>query len=187
MGNITLSSGQLWRSGAVLILVDAALIAALVGRIKPGVFRDLKWALAGAAAFFWSAFAIVLVQVFWEDYYRYFYPAWFHSLGMLLWVPALFGALALAFHWLALRMPGHPILGFCLLGGVEAVVEHLWGIYGFKIMTIPALHGAGIAPVLAFAFPEYIFYWCIVIGIAAVVYTGWRRWLRPPLNNAQVG
>jgi apolipoprotein N-acyltransferase len=30
---------------------------------------------------------------------------------------------------------------------------------------------------LAFAFPEYIFYWCIVISTAALCQMGWR-WQR---------
>jgi apolipoprotein N-acyltransferase len=29
---------------------------------------------------------------------------------------------------------------------------------------------------LAFAFPEYIFYWCVVIGIAALVKYGRQKW-----------
>ena len=173
--NLKLPSEQFWMSAIIMVLVDAAFIGLLTWRIKPSSFRELKWILAGSAAIFWSAFGIVLVSVFWDTYYIYFYPGWLRSGGILLFVPVLFGVLALAFHWLSLRLPGNPILTFCLLGGVESVVEHLWGIYGMKILEIPFLQQASPASILAFAFPEYIFYWCIVIGIAALIQNGWRR------------
>jgi hypothetical protein len=176
--NFKLLSGQLWMDAFILALVDAAFLVLLTWRLKPTRFRQLKWTLVGTAAVLWSVFGIVLVSVFWDTYYQYFYPGWFRSGGILVFVPIVFAGLALAFHWLALRLPGNPILTFCMLGGLEAVVEHVWGIYGLKILEVPMLQGASPASMLAFAFPEYIFYWCIVIGIAALAQDGWRGWIR---------
>jgi hypothetical protein len=175
-GNSSLPSGQLWVSAGVVVLVDVALILFLTWRVKPSRFRELKWALAGTAALLWSAFAVVRVAVFWNDYYRYFYPAWFRSGGILVFVPFVFGLLALAFHWLALRLPGNPLVTFCLLAGAESLLEHLVGIYGFKILAIPMLQSASPASMLTFAFPEYIFYWCVVIGLAWALQNGGRAW-----------
>jgi hypothetical protein len=172
--NFKVLSEQFWMSAVIMALVDAAFIAFLTWRIKPPRFRELKWPLAGTAAIFWSIFGIVLVSVFWNTYYQYFFPGWFRSGGILLYVPILYGVFALAFYWLALRAPGNPILNFCLLSGLESLIEHLGGIYGLKILEIPLLQQASPASILAFAFPEYIFYWCIVFSIAVLFQNGWR-------------
>ena len=165
-----------------MILIDAAFVLLLIWRIKPRRFRALKWPLAGTAAIFWSIFGIVLVRMFWETYYQHFYPGWFRSGGILLFVPILFGALALAFQWLALKIPGNPIINFCLLVGLESLLEHLVGIYAFKILEIPMLQAASPASIFAFSFPEYVFYWCIVISIAVLLQNGWR-WLKSRLRQ----
>jgi hypothetical protein len=169
-------SGQLWIDSLIVSFVDVALLSLLVWRINPLRFRQLRWTLVGTAAVFWSIFGIVLVLAFWEIYYQYFFPGRFRSGGILLFVPILYGAFALAFHWLALSIPGNPILNFCLLAGLEAMLEHLWGIYGLKILEIPMLQGASPASVITFSFPEYVFYWCIVISIAIILQNGWRWW-----------
>ena len=174
--NLSVSSEQLVWSGIVITLIDAALILLLVWRVKPARFRELKWTLVGTAAIFWSVFGLVLVQVFWDAYYRYFYPAAFRSGGILLFVPLVFGLLALIFHVLAFRLPGNPIVVFCLLAGFESLLEHVWGFYGFRILEVPMLQAASPLSILFFSFPEYIFYWCLVISLAALFQNGWR-WL----------
>lgn len=173
--DLSISSGRFWLSAAVMAVVDVIFIAILVWMVKPSRFRELRWTLVGAAAVLWSSFAVFLVSAFWDSYYRYFYPGWFHSGGVLVFVPLVFGSVAWAFHWLALRLPGNPIVTFSLLCGAESVLEHLWGIYGLRILEIPLLQGSSPASILAFCFPEYIFYWCVVISIAALVQYGWRR------------
>ena len=183
---ISILSEQFWKSAAVIALVDVVLVSLLAWRIQRARFRELKWALAGTAALSWSVFAVALVAVFWHDYYRYFYPTWFRSGGILVFVPLVFGMLALAFHWLALRLPGNPIVTFSLLAGAESLLEHLVGIYALNIRAIPMLQAAGPAAMLTFAFPEYVFYWSVVIGLALVFQNGWRAWTgrrRNPRSN----
>lgn len=166
---LRVSSGDLWMSAALALAADVIFMALLIWRIKPVFFRELRWALVITAAVIWGIFAVVLVTVFWESYYRYFYPAWLRSGWILLFVALGFGLLALAFHWLALRIPGHPLVNFCLLAGCESVLEHAWGFYGLKILAIPLLSAASPASILAFSFPEYVFYWCIIICLAALL------------------
>ena len=184
--NLSIPSGQFWLSAAVMAVVDAIILAVLIWQVKPSRFRELRWTLVGTAAVLWSGFAVFLVAAFWDSYYRYFYPGWFHAGGVLVFVPLLFGFLAWVFHWLALRLPGNPIVTFSLLCGTESVLEHLGGIYAFRILEIPLLQGASPASILAFCFPEYIFYWCIVVGLAALVQLGWRQLagLRGPRTRA---
>jgi hypothetical protein len=177
-GNTQLTSGQFWLYALVMVVVDAAFMLLLARRIQPGHFRKLRWPLTGTAALFWSIFGLALVWIFWDSYYRYFYPAWFRSGGILVFVPVVFGMLALAFHWLALKLPGNPLLNFCILAGLESVLEHLVGIYGLKVIQVPMLQGASPVSVLAFAFPEYIFYCCIVISIAAIFQAACQWWKR---------
>jgi hypothetical protein len=174
--NVSLPSEQLWAGAALVAFVDVVFILVLAWRIRRARFGELKWFLAATAALAWSVFAVVLVAAFWDDYYRYFYPAWLRSGGILLFVPLVFGTLALAFHWLALRLPGNPLVTFCLLAGAESLLEHLVGIFAFKILVIPMLQAASPAAMLTFAFPEYIFYWCVVIGLAWVIQNGWQAW-----------
>jgi glucan phosphoethanolaminetransferase (alkaline phosphatase superfamily) len=110
--NIKVLSEQFWMSSVVIAIVDVVFVLLLIWRIKPSRFRELKWTLVGTAAMFWSIFGVVLVLIFWDSYYHYFFPSWFRSGGILLYVPILYGAFALAFYWLALRMPGNPIVIF---------------------------------------------------------------------------
>ncbi len=173
-----ISSEQFWINSVITAIIDVIFLAILIWRIKPAQFLELKWTLVVTAALLWSVYASFLVLVFWNTYYQYFYPSWFHSGGIFVFVPVVFGILALAFYWLAIHLPGNPIVTFCLLGGTEGLLEHLWGIYNFKILEIPFLQGTSPISILAFSFPEYVLYWCIVISIAALVQSGWQIWTR---------
>jgi hypothetical protein len=184
--NLKVLSEQLWMDSVIITLVDFAFVLLLIWRVKPSRFRELKWTLVCTAAIFWSIFGIVLVSIFWGTYYQYFFPGWFHFGGILIFVPILYGLFALAFHWLALRVPGNPILYFCLLAGLESVFEHLWGIYGLKILEISMLQETSPASMLTFSFPEYIFYWCIVISIAILIQNGLRFWIKRQRMRARV-
>lgn len=185
MGYLNVPAGQLWESGLILALIDAALLLILSRQISPGRFRVLRWNIVGAAAVFWGVFALGLVWIFWDSYYRYFYPAWFRG-GIPLIAPLFYGLLAVAFHKLALRLPGNPVVSFCLLGGIESLLEHAIGIYRLGILDVPMLQGSSPLSILLFAFPEYIFYWCIVIGLAALFQIG-RRWFEGRANRFSKG
>ena len=177
---VRVSSAQFWGSAIVTGLIVLGLVALLLWRIKPSHFRQLRWALVVSAAVFWSAFSLILVRIFWDSYYEYLYPPWFGAGGILVFVPLLYGLFAFSFHWLALRLPGHPLISFCILCGIESVLEHVGGIYGMNITQLPVLQEASPASILAFSFPEYILYWCIVIAIAATAHSLWIK-IRPAI------
>ena len=184
--NLSVSSEQFVVSAMVVALSDAAFIWLLVRQVKPARFRELKWTLVGTAAVFWSIYGLVLVQVFWDSYYRYFFPASFRSSGILLFVPLVYGFLALIYHVLAFRLPGNPIVVFCLLAGFESLLEHLWGISGFRILEVPMMQDASPLSILFFAIPEYIFYWCLVICLAVLFQNGWRWLVRPRIDHSRL-
>lgn len=175
--NLNVSIEQLWASGFILTLMAIMYVLFLIWRIKPARFRQLKWYLVGAAALFWGVFATSLVWAYWESYYQYIYPTWVRSGGIQLFVPLFYGLLALTFYWLSLRLPGNPVLLFCLLGGIESIFEHLWGIYGVQILETPILQDTSPLSILIFAIPEYIFYWCVVLSLAALVQIIRRRFV----------
>lgn len=171
------TSSQLWLSALVFLLIALIGVWILSRRVDRDRFRKLRWYLVAAAVLFWSAFAILLVQAFWDSYYQYFYPEWIRGGGILVYVPLIYGLSALAFHWLALRLPGNPILIFFLLCGIESILEHLWGIVGMDILNIPMFEEASVFDILVIAVPEYIFYWCLVI-VLALFLARVGHWLR---------
>lgn len=172
--NAQISSQGFLLSGLAAAMIDAAFVWFLARRVTMERFRQIKWPLAASAAIFWGVFSVILVRVFWDSYYRYFFPDWAQAGGILLYVPLVYGTLTMFFHWLTLRFPGNPILNFSLLAGLESLLEHFWGMAAFKILEIPLLRSASPASMLAFAFPEYILYWCVVICLALIFQDGWR-------------
>lgn len=174
LGQIQLTSQDLWRSALAAGGLAALALGLLARTLSRARFAQLRWPLAGAAALFWVGLAAVMYGVFWEAYYRYFMPAAGALAGTLLAAP-LGAGLALLFHALALRLPGNPVVTFGLLNGLEAWLEHLWGIYVFKILAVPLLQGVSPASVLAFAFPEYVLYGCAICLLARLFAWAWRR------------
>lgn len=176
-------SEAFWQRALLAMLIDVVLVLLLLWRIKPTGFRELKWVLVGTSGIFWAIFSIALLWGFWDSYYRHVYPDWARWLGAVNAVE--YGALGFALWWLASRLPGNPTATFCLLGGVESLLEHAWGIYGLDILgNVPMLQNAGPLSVFVFAFFEYVLYWGIVLGIAALLQSAWRQWTK--LHKRQV-
>lgn len=156
------------------IAISLATTGLLVWRLKAAGFRALSWqALGIAAGVFWGALAWLLIAFSWDFYYQFFAPAWYRW-GAPLEAVFLYAALGLFLRWAAGKLPGNPVLWFCLLGGLESIPEHAIGIFRFGILEIPALQGSSPGSIFLFAFFEYTVYWGIVLGLAAVL----DRWLR---------
>jgi hypothetical protein len=151
------------------------LILLILWWIAPDRFFRMQKPLIVSAGIFWGMLGIFIVQSFWDDYYRYFYPTWMHGWGIILFGPAIGVVLAILFYWIARRFRSHPIQAFLILVGIEALLEHLMGIYSFKIMDTPMFRGVSLFSILAFSIPEYIFYWCLIILAAFLVQQGYAR------------
>jgi hypothetical protein len=172
-----LTSEIFWQGALFAALIDAVLVLLLLWRIKHTHFHELKWVLVGTAAICWGIFGMALLWGFWDSYYRHFYRDSMPWLGAI--IAMLFGAIGFALWWLSLRLPGNPVATFCLLGGVEGLLEHLWGIYGLGVLEkVPFLQNAGELSVLVFSFFEYVFYWGIVLGMAALLQGSKRQFTK---------
>jgi hypothetical protein len=159
-------------------VIAAAGIFILTRLISRERFARLRWAFVAAAVIFWSILGTVLIQLTWESYYQSFASSGMQNGGNLIVTIPMSAGLALLFHWIALRLPWHPILSVCLLGGVESIIEHLVGIFAWRILEIPMLQGVDPLSVLAFAFPDYMLYWCVVVALGGLLGWGWGRLAR---------
>ncbi|MGE5140158.1 MAG: hypothetical protein ACM3JD_11900 [Rudaea sp.] len=151
----------------ILALADLVIIYLLVRGQSPARFRALKWQIAAGALLFWSVLSAVLLWGFWDIYYRNFYGDWTRWAFPIAGVG--YALAALLFWWLAQRLPGNPFVTFCLLGGLESIPEHLFGIYYLGILQLPVLQGETTPSILGFAIFEYILYWSVVLGLGLII------------------
>ena len=130
-------------------------------------FRLGRRAVVLGASLFWPAFAFVLVQWAWTGYYQLFYPAWM-KWGVALAALVIYPLLAAGAHWIAMRLPGHALLWFCLVTGGLAMGEH---VAAWTLVDLPGrvafLHNTPLWVVMLFAFFEYQVYW------AGALWLGW--------------
>ena len=165
-GEIKITTELLLKSALFFALVDAVYVPLLIWRVHKEIFQRLGWMLAVAAAFVWYGIWAWAIGNFWETVYRYVFPAWAQ-----IWVPwiaiVIAAAVALGLWVLALRLKGNPVLIFCLLGGVLGSLTHIWAGYRGSVTKPPMLQGASPAAAVVIAFFEYMFYWCVILSIAA--------------------
>lgn len=171
---ISLTTEDYGMGTVVASLMAVVIVFLLAWRVEPSQFGQRGWAVAGASAIFWSIFSTAMLWILWDVYYRHIFSGWARWLAPL--NALLYGAIGFVLWWLALRLPGNAIVNFCLLGGLESLPEHLWGIYGLGILDqVPVLEEASPVSILVFAVPEYVVYWGVVLGLAVLLRRGWQR------------
>lgn len=133
------------------------------------VFRASRRAVVMGASLFWFGFTAILVNLAWSYYYRLFYPQWM-KWGAALIAFVLYPIFAYGCQWLACRLPGHPLLWFCLFTGLLAANEHFvaWS-FARVPEKVPFLQGMHLLPTMLFAFFEYQVYWAMAIWIAWIL------------------
>jgi hypothetical protein len=153
-----------------LFTVFALLVVAfVVWRIRAAGFRQIqRLHFALAAILFWGSLATILILSVWDSYYAHFAPPAYKILAPVASI-LVYPLWSLALRWLAIRLPGSPAASFCLLGGLQGVIEHWVAIYRLNILKAPMLQDSPPAAVLVFAFFEYIVYWGIVLILADFV------------------
>ncbi|MDT8305117.1 MAG: hypothetical protein RRC07_04220 [Anaerolineae bacterium] len=169
----TALAGGFWEAALIWGVVAAALLWLLARTVRRPALERVRWAVPVAAALFWGIFATVLVYGMWASYYEYFYSTRLRLI-IPLYAPLLYAVVGTFLWWAARRLPGNPAVTFCLLGGLESLAEHLIAIYALDILErVPLLQGSDPLAVLAFAFPEYVVYWGIVLALAAILARFW--------------
>ena len=121
----------------------------------------------------------------WGWFYRYIFPPWMRYSG-LAWGMG-YGMLGFGMWWLSIRLAGRlrlssrPAVYFCLLGGLEGLLSHLWAIFGLgAVSKPPILHGVDPLAALTFAVFEKIFYWILILLLAVGISRVSERFRRQP-------
>lgn len=177
LSRVELTSQLFWQDALIITVVDLLIIGLILRRMSRERFRQLRWPLVMTAAVFWAVFAYTLYGIFWNSYYRYFGSNWLHHGGSIVLGTMLGLVMTLTAHWAACRLRGNPLVNFFLFIGLGSILEHLWGFYGLRILEIPMLRSASPISILAFAFSEYIFYWCLVMVVTLFLQSIWK-WMR---------
>ena len=168
-GQVT--SELFWWVTLIAALIDAPLLFLVTRFVSSGLFGKLKWYLVGAALLVYAALWGIFGSVyFWDSVYQAIFPAWFRWL-LPVGFGLLFGALALAF-WRVSRLAAWgQVLWFILLGGLVSLVGHSIGI-SRGLLRVPLLAEASAISALVFGVFEFIFYWCVIVGLSVA-----GRWL----------
>ena len=102
-----LTSAMLWHGMLLFAILDAISLALTITVAQPADFRRMKWPIVGLAGLVWAAIWLWAIGNFWQDVYRYVFPAWSR-----LWIPwaqaLLSAAVAGLLWWLVKRLPGQP-------------------------------------------------------------------------------
>jgi hypothetical protein len=169
----------LWKATLIFAPVDAVLVSLLAWRVDAATFRSFRRALVVTTAIFWFAMWLGMTSgLFWEAVYRYVFPA-----GARWLIPPLygflFGGVAWAFWHVALRIPGRPVVNYCVLGGLWGSLTHIWAIYRGILEKPPMLQGASPVAAVVFPFFEFVLYGCITVAVALLAH----RIARPNLTQ----
>ncbi len=160
---------QILENTPLFILIAVITVLILVWRIKPGEFRATQWLnFCIAAGVFWGCFSLILVLTMWDRFYRHFAPPYYYFVALLASI-FVYPIWSLALRWIALRLPGNPIVWFCILGGLQAIFEHAIAVYRLDLLAVPFLAGSTPTAIFIFSFFEYIVYWGIVVYLAVVI------------------
>jgi len=160
-----LTNQEVWMATLLFVAMDILAVSPLPFVLRKISALDLLQPIGLASALFWGMLVIVFLFRGWDMYYRFFYPPWIRWLAPLD-IP-LYSAIGLGLWWLASLLSGNPVLWFILFAGVEGIVEHVLGIYEFRILDkVPWLKDIKATPALVFSFFEYVFYWTLVVWLA---------------------
>ena len=166
-----LTSELMWQVTLITLLIDTTLLIPIARWVSSELFDQLQWYLVGAAtlvyAVLWGTFGSVY---FWDTVYVSIFPAWSRW-----WLPVgfgmLFGALALVFWRVSSLTSRYQVVWFILLGGMISIVGHSVGIIR-GLLQVPLLAEVSPVSALTFGVVEFIFYWCLIVGLGFV-----GRWL----------
>jgi len=166
MGNVHVTTGLLWRSTVLFLIIAAIVVASAVRFVSPARFRLLRtYAVASTFAVWfciWSAMSLL----FWDSVYAHVFPAWarwflpfpmgigFAAAGLLVW-------------HLARRAGDRCVFVFVFLGGLLGPLTHAWAVFRGIVAKPPPLLAASPLAAIAVSWPEFTIYFAVIISLAA--------------------
>lgn len=172
--NFQATTNIYWISALILIFFDSAIVLVLTRMIKPSRFSQIQWEIVIATAVFFSSLWSFVLTWGWSWFYSYIFPTWIPPLAPTFGL--VYAVIGYAMYRLAKYLPGNPVVYFCVLGGVEGFITHLWVVFGIGVIEkVPMMHGVSQASVLIFATFEKTFYWSIILLMALVIHIIWQK------------
>ncbi len=171
---LKVTTEMLWKAALIFALIDIVFISVLAKFVKPDDLKKMKWRLVVVMfCYFFFLFGLIMSYIYWDSVYSYVFPLWFRwiippSYGLL------FALIGLLFWWLAFRLPGNPVVNFCLLGGLWGIATHVLAILR-GILETPMLLGSSPMAALTIATFEFIFYWCVCLTISVLIRLLWSK------------
>lgn len=164
-----------WAAAAVTAAVDLLLAIVLIKTVSADLFKRSLAYLVVFGILFWCLLLTAAAWGYWDECYGLLFPGWVR------WAVPFYGLLVGAglgplFWWVARRFPGHPLPAFIVLAGLHSLPGHLRGIYGERMLErCSMLVGVTPASALVFGVFEFVLYWCVVLGLAALATAGRER------------
>jgi hypothetical protein len=178
--DVHITTQLLWRATLFFGLADLLMFTLLAWRIPNRRFQRLPRWLAGVAAIFWASIWLAAMVGFWGMVYRYIFPGWARWVIPFA-IPAVDVAVALLLWRWVQGLPGRSAAWFCLFTGVWGSLTHVWAVALGITVKPPMLQGASPIAVIVFAFFEYLFYFNVILALAALFENIKTR----PLMNAE--
>jgi hypothetical protein len=167
-----LTTPLIWTCTSILAVLDGILIALARHLVSQEQFRRMRWVLVVTAGIFFLLVWSIVLWWGWDWFYIYIFPPWArHFLPPVFAIGDAWGALLM--HWLSLKLPGSPGVTWCLLGGIEGLLSHLYAIYGLGAASKPPImQGSDPFAVLIFAIFEKAFYWSLILLACKLLWRG---------------
>ncbi len=183
--DVRMTTGLFWYGTVVAVMIDAGLILLVRRLVTPERFRQMKWPLTLAAGLFFFALWTTVLGWGWDWFYSYIFPPWgrrylplFFGVGYAVWGVGMW--------WLAQKMRGRSAVWWCLLGGLEGLLSHIWAIWGLGAASNPpVIRGASPWAVLIFAIFEKMCYWSVILLVTTGSCVLWEHVChkRHPINT----
>lgn len=177
--DLKISTEMLYQGALLFALLDAFYLPLLAWRVRRAVFQGLQWELILSAALVWWGIWSWAIGNFWNTVYIYVFPAW-----VQIWAPwlafVLAGLVAFGLWKIAMRLRWNAVLVYGLLGGTLGSLTHAWALTRGLITQTPMLQGASPLAAVVIAFFEFMFYWCVILTLAACL-----NWVRLRMKAAK--
>jgi hypothetical protein len=169
------TTSLIWTCTGIVAVMDVILTLLARRLVSRELFQQMRWLLVIAGGVFFLLVWIGVLWWGWDWFYSYIFPAWGRYL-----LPPMFGIgytlIALGMGWLSLKLPGNSAVTWCILGGIEGLLSHIYAIYGLgSASKPPIMQGTDPFAVLIFAVFEIAFYWSLILLASRLIWRGLKK------------